>query len=164
MATRSLGVCVDYSPGSFFALKWTMENVAKEGDTVFIIVVNKKNVLDETKLSLWGESGSPAIPFEEFKDPNVVKNYGVNVSTEINGIVSETMKKKKVKVFMKVYFGDAREKIIKALGEIPVDAAFMGSRGLSRLEKVLMGSVTNHIVNHAACPVTVIKLPGEGHH
>ncbi|BBN00796.1 hypothetical protein MPTK1_2g02210 [Marchantia polymorpha subsp. ruderalis] len=164
MAARNLGVCVDHSPGSFYALNWTMENFAKDGDNVYIIVVNKKNALDETKLSLWGESGSPPIPFDEFKDPNVIKNYGVSPSTEINGIVSDSIKKKKVKVFMKVYFGDAREKITKALAEIPVHAAFMGSRGLSRLEKVLMGSVTNHVVNHAGCPVTVIKLPGESHH
>ncbi|KAL2642081.1 hypothetical protein R1flu_009668 [Riccia fluitans] len=163
MAERHLGICVDFSPGSDNALKWTMDNVVRDNDSVFLVCVNKNKNIDATKLSMWGASGSPAIPFAEFQDPNVVKNYGLApVSQEFLGIITDVIKKKKnLNIFAKIYYGDAREKIIQAIRDIPLHAVFMGSRGLSRLEKVIMGSVTLHVVNHSTIPVTVVKSSGE---
>ncbi|KAL3678252.1 hypothetical protein R1sor_021208 [Riccia sorocarpa] len=166
MATRHLGICIDFSPGSDNALKWTLENVMRDNDHVYLVCVIKNRDIDPAKLSLWGPSGSPLIPFAEFRDPNVVKNYGLApVSEEFLGLITDAIRKKKnLEVFTKVYYGDAREKIIQAIKEIPLHAVFVGSRGLSRLEKVLMGSVALHVVNHSTVPVTIVKLGGESAH
>ncbi|CDY54032.1 BnaA09g54960D [Brassica napus] len=33
----------------------------------------------------------------------------------------------------------------------------MGSRGLSALQRIIMGSVSSFVIQHAPCPVTVVK-------
>ncbi len=38
----------------------------------------------------------------------------------------------------------------------------VGSRGRSAIASVLLGSVSKHCVDHAPCPVVVVKVPREG--
>ena len=38
----------------------------------------------------------------------------------------------------------------------------VGSHGRSGLKAALLGSVSRHVVSHAACPVVVVKLGGDG--
>jgi nucleotide-binding universal stress UspA family protein len=42
------------------------------------------------------------------------------------------------------------------------DLVVVGSRGRSGLKAVLLGSVSEHVVSHADCPVVVVKTPREG--
>ncbi|UOQ44973.1 universal stress protein [Halobacillus salinarum] len=41
--------------------------------------------------------------------------------------------------------------------EHKIDLIIMGNRGLGGVQKLLLGSVSNHVVNHSACPVLVMK-------
>ncbi|HVX02755.1 MAG TPA: universal stress protein [Nitrososphaera sp.] len=38
-----------------------------------------------------------------------------------------------------------------------VDLIVMGSRGLSKFKRMLLGSVANAVVNHSKCPVLVVR-------
>jgi len=40
------------------------------------------------------------------------------------------------------------------------DAIFVGARGLGRVERLLLGSVSSHIVTHAGCAVEVVRSQG----
>ncbi|KAL2622406.1 hypothetical protein R1flu_002611 [Riccia fluitans] len=159
MAERHIGVALDFSASSNYALKWGLGNLVRDGDTLYLIMVNKDADLEETKLQLWGSYGSPLIPFVELKDPNTLKNYGLQSSEEVVRLVEESLNEKKIKVFGKVYYGDAREKLCDAILELSMDALVMGSRGLGGLKRVFLGSVSNYVVNNAPCPITVVKLP-----
>lgn len=44
-----------------------------------------------------------------------------------------------------------------AHSEHPYDLIIMGSRGLTNLQQIIMGSVSQYTVNHAACPVMVVR-------
>ncbi|MCD9637906.1 hypothetical protein HAX54_021456 [Datura stramonium] len=69
---------MDYSTSSKIGLKWAIENLVEEGDTIIIIhVVSSK--LDPTNKQLFEDTGSPLIPFDEFKEINVSKYYGLNL-------------------------------------------------------------------------------------
>lgn len=41
--------------------------------------------------------------------------------------------------------------------EEPIDLIIMGSTGLNAVERVLVGSTTAYVVNHASCNVLVVK-------
>jgi len=159
MAQRHLGVALDFSPSSNYALKWGLDNLVRDGDTLFLILVNKNTDLEESKFALWGTAGSPLIPFLEFTDPKVMSNYGLDSNEEVNKLVHEALKEKKITVVAKVYYGDAREKLCDAILDLSMDALVMGSRGLGGLKRVFLGSVSNYVVNNAPCPITVVKLP-----
>ena len=53
--------------------------------------------------------------------------------------------------------GDAADEMLAFLRERPQDLLFVGSRGLSRSRRLLLGSVSTRIVEAAPCPVVVVR-------
>jgi nucleotide-binding universal stress UspA family protein len=53
--------------------------------------------------------------------------------------------------------GRAEEEIVELAEEIEAGLIVMGSRGHSRLRRALMGSVSDAVVRHAHCPVTIVR-------
>ncbi len=53
--------------------------------------------------------------------------------------------------------GDPGATVVRYADDQKVDAIVMGSHGRSAFERFLMGSVAQYVVNHATCPVMVIK-------
>ncbi|KAL0367802.1 UNVERIFIED_CONTAM: hypothetical protein Sradi_3670300 [Sesamum radiatum] len=108
-------------------------------------------------MQLWEATGSPLIPLLEFSEPHIMKKYGVNPDPETLDIVATASRQKEITVLMKIYWGDAREKLCESIDNIPLDCLIIGNRGLGKLKRVIMGSVSNYVVSNATCPVTVVK-------
>jgi nucleotide-binding universal stress UspA family protein len=53
--------------------------------------------------------------------------------------------------------GRADEEIVEVAEEIGAGLIVMGSRGQGRLRRALMGSVSDAVVRHAHCPVTIVR-------
>ena len=53
--------------------------------------------------------------------------------------------------------GRAAEEIVKLAEELGAGLIVMGSRGHGRLRRALMGSVSDAVVRHAHCPVTIVR-------
>jgi nucleotide-binding universal stress UspA family protein len=53
--------------------------------------------------------------------------------------------------------GRAAEEIVELAEEIGAGLIVMGSRGHGRLRRALMGSVSDAVVRHAHCPVTIVR-------
>jgi nucleotide-binding universal stress UspA family protein len=66
---------------------------------------------------------------------------------ESGGTVSETHLRE----------GRADEEIVELAEEIGAGLIVMGSRGHGRLRRALMGSVSDAVVRHAHCPVTIVR-------
>jgi len=58
--------------------------------------------------------------------------------------------------------GDVLECLLDYLNRSPQDLVVVGSRGLSRGRRLLLGSVSTGLVNSAHCPVLVVR-PGPPH-
>lgn len=55
--------------------------------------------------------------------------------------------------------GDAATQILDYAGENQVDLIVAGSRGLSQLRSLWMGSVSRKLVHYASCSVLIVKVP-----
>jgi nucleotide-binding universal stress UspA family protein len=53
--------------------------------------------------------------------------------------------------------GRADEEIVVLAQEIGAGLIVMGSRGQGRIRRALMGSISDSVVRHAHCPVTVVR-------
>lgn len=58
---------------------------------------------------------------------------------------------------IEVKIGDPANVLIKYAEENGVDLIVMGSRGLTDLEGLLLGSVTHHVLQRTCCPVLIIR-------
>ncbi|KAL0368172.1 UNVERIFIED_CONTAM: hypothetical protein Scaly_1036100 [Sesamum calycinum] len=174
---RRVGVAVDFSPCSRKALKWAVDNISRSGDHLILVTVRPEGHYEEARCS----SGRPPvllirpslasfpllgvmviketalIPLLEFSEPHIMKKYGVNPDPETLDIVATASRQKEITVLLKIYWGDAREKLCESIDNIPLDCLIIGNRGLGKLKRVIMGSVSNYVVSNATCPVTVVK-------
>ncbi len=57
-------------------------------------------------------------------------------------------------------FGDTADGIIQACTEFNADLIVVGTHSRTGLDRLLMGSVAEHVVRHATVPVFVVPLPG----
>ena len=53
--------------------------------------------------------------------------------------------------------GRADEEIVDLAQSIGIGLIVMGSRGRGRIRRALMGSVSDSVVRHAHCPVTIVR-------
>jgi len=53
--------------------------------------------------------------------------------------------------------GNVAEEILKVADKWKVDMIILGSRGLSTAKVFLLGSVSHKVIQHAQCPVTVVR-------
>ena len=53
--------------------------------------------------------------------------------------------------------GRAAEEIVVLAEELGAGLIVLGSRGRGRLRRALLGSVTDGVVRHAHCPVTIVR-------
>ncbi|CAL5337952.1 unnamed protein product [Camellia sinensis] len=154
---RRVGVAVDFSACSREALKWAVDNIVRDGDHLILVTVLPEGHYEEGEMQLWGTTGSPLIPLNEFSEPTIMKKYGVKPDPETLDIANTAARQKEIMVLMKIYWGDARDKICEAIDNIPLSCLVIGNRGLGKLKRAIMGSVSNYVVNSASCPVTVVK-------
>lgn len=106
---------------------------------------------------------------------NVIKNLGNTLYSletedmyEINRVYSEQAEKVLTealelfegyegKIDTKLIQGDPAHEIIKIAEEEKFDLVIMGSRGLNALSRVMIGSVSNKVVNNVDTSVLIVK-------
>ncbi len=59
--------------------------------------------------------------------------------------------------------GHVGKTIVQVAEELDVDLVAMGTRGLSGIKALILGSVARYVSNHAHCPVLVVRKKGEKH-
>ncbi|WP_199615143.1 universal stress protein [Paenibacillus alkalitolerans] len=58
---------------------------------------------------------------------------------------------------LQVALGDPAEEIVKTAADRDFGLIIVGSRGLNRLNEVLLGSVSHKVAHEARCPVMIVK-------
>jgi nucleotide-binding universal stress UspA family protein len=67
------------------------------------------------------------------------------------------VRRKGIEIETQVTQGHPAEEILRKAREDQVDLIVIGHQGMSRREERTLGSIAQHVLSHAPCPVTVTK-------
>jgi len=146
--TGRIVVGVDGSTGSVEALRWAVDEARRRGDTVEAVAVWHYPVLTADALS-----GS-ATPVD-------VETLAGNARAALEDTLARAVPDEadRAAVTRTVVEGSPGHALVEAARGAGL--LVVGSRGLGGFAGLLLGSVSNHCVHHAGCPVTVVR-PGSG--
>jgi nucleotide-binding universal stress UspA family protein len=137
-------VGLDGSEHSHKALDWAVKHAALEHAPLTVLAVH------EVAASAW--TGSPIIypqdrP-EEDKARQAAQEAVTKAVSDLGGPGPES-------VTVHAVSGQPAQALIEASAD--ADLVVVGSRGAGGFANLLTGSVSSQVVNHAACPVVVVR-------
>ncbi len=139
-------ILVPYDASSYanHAFHEALKIAEKFESKVIVLTVLGVKVEDTRGLSL-----ERAMEIQDEKEDN---------ATKILKDLESLAKEKGVKFSFKVIYEPSLYKgIVNFSNSNPVDLIVMGSHGRSGIKKALLGSVASGVVEHANCPVLIIK-------
>ncbi|MED6145253.1 hypothetical protein PIB30_023496 [Stylosanthes scabra] len=165
-------VAIDESEGSFYALKWALDNY------ISTISMNKNNNNNEEESSIMMYLVNVQPKFQHFVYPigatgaayypatavvESVRKAQEERSAVILSRASKMCKDKLVKAETIILNGDPREMICQAAENMSVNLLIIGSRGLGTLKRAFLGSVSDYCAHHVKIPILIVKPPPEDH-
>lgn len=146
-------VGVDGSPASKEALRWAAEEAGIRGAR--LLAVHAWSFLPPAPMAEPGMVPMPAIDYA-----GTIDAERTAVESELDAMFAEVFPDgPSVTVERTLVEGGAGTALEEAARD--ADLVVVGSRGRSGLTAALLGSVSKHVLQHAACPVVVVKAPDE---
>lgn len=71
--------------------------------------------------------------------------------------VAARLQERRLRTSVEVRLGDATDQIVAAGADYGADLIVMGTHGRTGLEHLLLGSVAERVIRHAACPVLTVR-------
>jgi len=116
------------------------------------------------KLSLLHAVELPPDPIEEFAPPTVgadlLSDLEQQASAELARVLPDAQEAK-IEVTRAVAIGSPSQKIVETAEAEHVDLIVMATHGRTGLSHLLIGSIAEHVVRTAPCPVLTIRPPAE---
>ena len=142
MATSEISVviAVDGSSQAESAFEWYVTNLHREGNVVYLVHAME----------------APSMPTRESWDSQIKEGQGK----------CDALKDKFTKRFKELKIVGHFIYDVQKPGELVCSTAkkenatfiVMGTRGLGKIRRTVMGSVSDYVVHHAHCPVTVCRF------
>jgi nucleotide-binding universal stress UspA family protein len=142
---RNVTVCVDGSDSAEAAFHQAADLAKALGAPLHILTVAPPAVPSYL--------GAPSSPSTFLPDEEVVRYH----SELAQRFVARAKERGLSDVGYTVMKGHAVEQILDHLDREPADVLVVGARGLSRFQRLLLGSVSSALVQYAKCSVLVVK-------
>lgn len=133
---------VDGSEQSCAAVKWAVKWKAEVGGSITLVHVH---VMPGAEVMAMAQLSRERI--EEIEIKHAGPSFEKARDCAGDGGVDDTI----------IAVGDAGDEIVGIARSEGFDHIVMGSRGLSPLKELLLGSVSEHVIRKAPCPVTIIR-------
>ena len=91
---------------------------------------------------------------ESAVSPRLLVDIGQHI---LDGAKSRAEKKGLADVDARIEGGDPADSILRCIDDENIDCVVMGSRGLSNIKGLFLGSVSHKVANHAACTCITVK-------
>uniref|UniRef100_A0A0D9ZD72 UspA domain-containing protein n=1 Tax=Oryza glumipatula TaxID=40148 RepID=A0A0D9ZD72_9ORYZ len=164
--TMKVVVAVDASEESLNALSWALDNViGRRAGAVSVVVVHAQHGPDHF---VYPVAAHVHFAFHETDTACACACVTEAAIAYAPASAIESMRKAQEEISRKVSAtgaiveGDAKEAICQAVEEMHADMLVLGSRGLGKIKRAFLGSVSDYLVHHACCPVLVVK-PTKAH-
>ncbi len=121
------------------------------------------DLTNSTKSELHVVTVAPGYPSYDVRNPAVVEQ----LRQRAEDILEDQIKKveqiggKVAQKHLRVSERYRAEQIVRVAQDIEAGLIVIGSRGLGRIRRALMGSVSDSVVRHAHCPVLVVRSEQE---
>ena len=146
---RAIVVGVDGSDASLEALRWAAEEARLRGST--LRAIHAWSFIPPQPI---GDPGLLAMPAGDLAGQLGAENEAAQSALEFS--VSEALgTSPDIEIEQKIVEGDAGDALVAE--STSADLVVVGSYGRTGLKAALLGSVSRHVVSHAACPVVVVK-------
>jgi nucleotide-binding universal stress UspA family protein len=163
-ANRRIGIAVDLSDESAYALRWAVQNYLRPGDSVILLHVRPTSVLygadwgsvDTSIADQEGSSEEAQQKWEEHFDA-----FTDSKAQELAQPLVDANIPYKIHV---VKDHDMKERLCLEIERLGPNAVIMGSRGFGasrKNSKGRLGSVSDYCVHHCVCPVVVVRCPDD---
>ncbi|KAI3916563.1 hypothetical protein MKW98_026305 [Papaver atlanticum] len=126
-------VAIDDSEGSFYALKWDLDNLFTSGTA-------SSTEPDQTQ------------NFGMMYLPNISDIF-ISTSFLLALSVRKTQEQNSTMLL------SPEDMICQASTQMRADLVFVGSRDLGKIKRAFLGSVSDYCVHHAKCPILIVKPP-----
>jgi nucleotide-binding universal stress UspA family protein len=137
-------VGLDGSENSHKALEWAVKHAALEHAQLTVLAVH------EVAASAW--TGNPIVYPEDRPAEEKARQAAQEA---VDKAISELGSGGPESVTVRAVSGQPARVLIEASGD--ADLVVVGSRGAGGFATLLTGSVSSKVVNHAACPVVVVR-------
>ncbi|XP_009393020.2 uncharacterized protein LOC103978813 [Musa acuminata AAA Group] len=160
-------VAVDESEGSLYALSWALDNLFaaavggapnKPQPLGRLVLVHAQQPLQQFIMHPIG----PAVYATSSVIDSVKKAQEQN-SRDVIERAKGICRRRLVEAEAVVVIGDPKETICQAAEQMQTDLLVVGSRGLSKIRRAILGSVSDYCAHHANCPVLIVKPPKGSH-
>ena len=138
-------VAYDFSPSSERALQRAVEVACRAPQHVLHVVTS----IDE-------RDGLPVLATKHV-DYDYAERIQKLVTEHVLTELAALARGGRVEFFVHARIGRPAEEILLLCREVGADLVFVGSHGLTGLERLILGSVSERVVREAHCPVMVVR-------
>ncbi|EOA29517.1 hypothetical protein CARUB_v10014583mg, partial [Capsella rubella] len=165
--TKRMMVAIDESDSSFYALQWVIDHFsnllmtteAAEGDGGMLTVVHVQSPFHHFAAFPAGPGGATVYASSTMIES--VKKAQQETSAALLSRALQMCRAKQIRTETLVLEGEAKEMICEAVEQMHVDLLVVGSRGLGKIKRAFIGSVSDYCAHHANCPILIVKPPKE---
>ncbi|XP_047317872.1 universal stress protein PHOS34-like isoform X2 [Impatiens glandulifera] len=161
-AQRRIGIAVDLSDESAFAVKWAVNQYLRPGDAVILVHVRPTSVLYGAD---WGSvDASQVANADEASQKKLEDDFDAFTITKTSDVAQPLVE---AGIPFKIHIvkdHDMRERLCLEVERLGLSAVIMGSRGFGATKRGSdgrLGSVSDYCVRHCVCPVVVVRYPDE---
>ncbi|AEE75119.1 putative universal stress protein A [Arabidopsis thaliana] len=167
LTTKRMVVAIDESDSSFYALQWVIDHfsnlllttAAAEAESGMLTVIHVQSPFNHFAAFPAGPGGATVYASSSMIES--VKKAQQETSAALLSRALQMCRAKQIRTETLVLEGEAKEMICEAVEKMHVDLLVVGSRGLGKIKRAFLGSVSDYCAHHANCPILIVKPPKE---
>ncbi|XP_011047113.1 PREDICTED: uncharacterized protein LOC105141564 isoform X2 [Populus euphratica] len=160
-------VAIDDSVGSFYALNLALDNLVDgivpttEPSQEESSLVTLVHVQQPFQHHVYPAGSGGAVFYVSSSIIESVRKAQAENATALLSRALVMCKDKMIKAETLILEGDPKDKICRATEQMQADVLVVGSRGLGKIKRALLGSRSDYCAHHAKCPILIVKPPKE---